>query len=49
MQADERPWPLPAGIDFVSNYTLTVMHESEVLYGNPPRNKYRKSYHYTFE
>lgn len=47
--ADERPWPLPKGIDFVSNYTLTVMHESEVLYGNPPRNKYRKSYHYTYE
>ena len=46
---DERPWPLPEGIDFVSNVTLTLLHESLVKYGNPPRNKYRKSYHANYD
>ena len=37
----ERPWPLPPQIDFVSNVTLTLLHESEVKYGNAPKNKFR--------
>lgn len=28
-----RPWPLPSNIDFVSNVTLTVLHESGRKYG----------------
>ena len=40
--ADVRPWPLPpTPIDFVSNITLTYLHESMVKYGNPKPNKYR--------
>ena len=46
--ADERPWPMPPGVDFVTNVTLTTLHESLVRFGNPPTNKFRTSYHGTY-
>ena len=30
------PWPVPAGTDFVSNVTLTLLHEARELYGPAP-------------
>eukprot|EP00656_Telonema_subtile_P001604 TRINITY_DN10701_c0_g1_i3.p1 TRINITY_DN10701_c0_g1~~TRINITY_DN10701_c0_g1_i3.p1 ORF type:complete len:157 (-),score=19.98 TRINITY_DN10701_c0_g1_i3:109-579(-) len=36
------PWPLPEGIDMVSNITLTLLHDSLEKYGSPPSNKYRR-------
>jgi hypothetical protein len=39
--ADERPWPLPPGVDYVSNVTLTTLHESLLRFGNPPQNAFR--------
>eukprot|EP00658_Telonema_sp_P-2_P022971 TRINITY_DN19202_c0_g1_i4.p1 TRINITY_DN19202_c0_g1~~TRINITY_DN19202_c0_g1_i4.p1 ORF type:complete len:604 (+),score=114.20 TRINITY_DN19202_c0_g1_i4:179-1990(+) len=39
--ADQVPWPLPAGIDFVSNVTLTLIHDSYQQFGRPPTNKFR--------
>lgn len=46
--ADERPWPMPPNIDFTSNVTLTLLHQSELEYGNAPMNKFRRGYSGTY-
>jgi len=42
---DVVPWPLPpksaGSVDFVSNITLTYIHDAYAKFGKPPKNKYR--------
>jgi len=37
------PWPLPAGIDFVSEATLKLLHEAKTEYPEFPTSKHRSS------